>query len=162
MLLWLYHQVALLPSWIEFNCLRNAAVGTMGLSIYWQYTAYRLVFPLQEVVLVHLHKYHHVSGNAASDKLVWKQRKCHYCWYNFLLFTRHLGLPLKTSLNSPGGACTIKSLAIRTCNKENNKKEKQSVSILIHNDTPVLQYLAFLPKNYIGKVLVIERMLNNF
>ena len=68
-LLWLYHRVASLPSWIEFNCLRSAAVGKAArLSIYWQDAACRLVIPLRQVALVQLYKYHHQSG-----KLVWKQ-----------------------------------------------------------------------------------------
>ena len=74
MLLWLYHRAALLPSWIEFNCLRSAAVGKAArLLIYWQAAACRLVIPLRQVALAQLYKYHHQSGNAASSKLVWKQ-----------------------------------------------------------------------------------------
>ena len=35
--LWLYYWAASLSSWIEFNCLRSAAVGKAArLSIYWQ------------------------------------------------------------------------------------------------------------------------------
>ena len=50
--LWLYHWATSLLSWIEFNCLRSAAVGkAAGLSIYWQDAAYRLVFPLRQVAL---------------------------------------------------------------------------------------------------------------
>ena len=34
--LWLYHRAASLPNWIEFNCLRSAAVGKAArLSINW-------------------------------------------------------------------------------------------------------------------------------
>ena len=67
--LWLYHQAASLPSWIEFNCLRSAAVGKAArLSIYWLDAACRLVIPLRQVALAQLYKYHHQSGNAASGK----------------------------------------------------------------------------------------------
>ena len=46
--LWLYHRAASLPSWIEFNCLRSAAVGKAArLSIYWLDAACRLVIPLR-------------------------------------------------------------------------------------------------------------------
>ena len=72
--LWLYHRAASLPSWIEFNCLRSAAVGKVArLSIYWLDAACRLVVPLRQVALAPLNKYHHQSGNAASGKLVWNQ-----------------------------------------------------------------------------------------
>ena len=72
--LWLYHRAASLPSWIEFNCLRSAAVGKAArLSIYWFDAACRLVIPLRQVALAQLNKYHHQSGNAASGKLVWNQ-----------------------------------------------------------------------------------------
>ena len=75
-LLWLHHRAALLPSWIEFNCLRSAAVGKAArLSIYWLDAACRLVIPLRQVALAQLYKYHHQSGNAASGKLVWNQHK---------------------------------------------------------------------------------------
>ena len=41
-LLWLYHGAASLPSWIEFNCLRSAAVGKAArLSINWLDAAWR-------------------------------------------------------------------------------------------------------------------------
>ena len=74
--LWLYHRAASLPSWIEFNCLRSAAVGKAArLSIYWLEAACRLVIPLRQVALAQLNKYHHQSGNAASGKLVWNQHK---------------------------------------------------------------------------------------
>ena len=77
--LWLYHRVASLPSWIEFNCLRSAAVGKAArLSIYWLDAACRLVIPLRQVALAQLNKYHHQSGNAASSKLVWNQHKGAY------------------------------------------------------------------------------------
>ena len=72
--LWLYHRAASLPSWIEFNCLRSAAVGKAArLSIYWHDAACRLVIPLRQVVLAQLYKNYHQSGNAASGKLVWNQ-----------------------------------------------------------------------------------------
>ena len=72
--LWLYHRAASLPSWIEFNCLRSAAVGKAArLSLYWLDAACRLVIPLRQVALAQLNKYHHQSGNAASGKLVWNQ-----------------------------------------------------------------------------------------
>ena len=62
-LLWLYHRAASLPSWIEFNCLRSAAVGKAArLSIYWLDAACRLVIPLRQVALAQLNKYHHQSG----------------------------------------------------------------------------------------------------
>ena len=65
--LWLYHRAASLPSCIEFNCLRSAAVGKAArLSIYWLDAACRLVIPLRQVALAQLDKYHHQSGNAAS------------------------------------------------------------------------------------------------
>ena len=74
--LWLYHRAASLPSWIEFNCLRSAAVSKAArLSINWLDAACRLVIPLRQVALAQLYKYHHQSGNAASGKLVWKQHK---------------------------------------------------------------------------------------
>ena len=67
--LWLYHRAASLPSWIEFNCLRSAAVGKAArLSIYWLDAACRLVIPLRQVALAQFNKYHHQSGNAASGK----------------------------------------------------------------------------------------------
>ena len=44
--LWLYHRAASLPSWIEFNCLRSAAVGKAAwLSINWLDAACRLGHP---------------------------------------------------------------------------------------------------------------------
>ena len=53
--LWLYHRAASLPSWIEFNCLRSAAVGKAArLSIYWLDAACRLVIPLRQVKLAQL------------------------------------------------------------------------------------------------------------
>ena len=84
--LWLYHRAraASLPSWIEFNCLRSAAVGKAArLSIYWLDAACRLVIPLRKVALAQLNKYHHQSGNAASGKLVWNQ---HYSALNHYYF----------------------------------------------------------------------------
>ena len=61
--LWLYHRAASLPSWIEFNCLRSAAVGKAArLSIYWHDAACRLVIPLRQVALAQLNKYQHQSG----------------------------------------------------------------------------------------------------
>ena len=40
--LWLYHRAASLPSWIEFNCLRSAALGKAArLSINWLDAAWR-------------------------------------------------------------------------------------------------------------------------
>ena len=75
-LLWLYHREASLPSWIEFNCLRSAAVGKAArLLIYWHDASCRLVIPLQQVALAQLYKNHHQSGNVMSGKLVWKQHK---------------------------------------------------------------------------------------
>ena len=72
--LWLFTERQSLPSWIEFNCLRSAAVGKAArLSIYWLDAACRLVIPLRQVTLAQLNKYHHQSGNAASGKLVWNQ-----------------------------------------------------------------------------------------
>ena len=83
--LWLYHRAASLPSWIEFNCLRSAAVGKAArLSIYWQDAVCHLVIPLRQVVLAQLYKYHHQSGNAASGKLVWKQNKAKVVHITFL------------------------------------------------------------------------------
>ena len=74
--LWLYHRAASLPSWIEFNCLRSAAVGKAArLSICWLDAACCVVIPLRQVALAQLNKYHHQSGNAASGKLVWNQHK---------------------------------------------------------------------------------------
>ena len=74
--LWLYHRAASLPSCIEFNGLRSAAVGKAArLSIYWLDAACRLVISLRQVALAQLYKNHHQSGNAASGKLVWKQHK---------------------------------------------------------------------------------------
>ena len=68
--LWLYHGAASLRSWIEFNCLRSAAVGKVArLSIYWLDAACRLVIPLRQVALAQLYNNHHQSGN-----LVWKQQ----------------------------------------------------------------------------------------
>ena len=78
--LWLYHRAASLPSWIEFNCLRSAAVGKAArLSIYWLDATCRLVIRLRQVALAQLNKYHHQSGNAASGKLVWNQHYFMYC-----------------------------------------------------------------------------------
>ena len=56
----------------KVNCLWSAALGKEArLSINWVDAAYRLVFPLRQVVLEQLNlKYHHQSGNAASAKLV--------------------------------------------------------------------------------------------
>ena len=82
--LWLYHRAASLPSCIEFNCLRSAAVGKAArLSIYWLDAACRLVIPLRQVALAQLNKYHHQSGNAASGKLVWNQHKTQANTCNF-------------------------------------------------------------------------------
>ena len=76
--LWLFTERQSLPSWIEFNCLRSAAVGKAArLSIYWLDAACRLVIPLRQVALAQLNKYHHQSGNAASGKLVWNQHYTH-------------------------------------------------------------------------------------
>ena len=73
--LWLFSERQSLPSWIEFNCLRSAAVGKAArLSIYWLDAACRLVIPLRQVTLAQLN-YHHQSGNAASGKLVWNQHR---------------------------------------------------------------------------------------
>ena len=75
--LWLFTERQSLQSWIEFNCLRSAAVSKAArLSIYWLDAACRLVIPLRQVALAQLYKNHHQSGNAASGKLVWNQ---HYC-----------------------------------------------------------------------------------
>ena len=77
--LWLYHRAASLQSWIEFNCLRSAAVGKAArLLIFWLDAACRLVIALQQVGLAQLYKTHHQSGNAASGKLVWKQHNLHF------------------------------------------------------------------------------------
>ena len=85
--LWLFTERQSLPSWIEFNCLRSAAVGkATRLSIYWLDAACRLVIPLRQVALAQLNKYHHQSGNAASGKLVWNQ---HYTG-TFFFFKRHV------------------------------------------------------------------------
>ena len=55
-------QMSLL-SWIEFSCLRSAAVGKVArLSIYWQDTTCRLVIPERQVALAQLYKHHHQSG----------------------------------------------------------------------------------------------------
>ena len=91
--LWLYHRAASLPSWIEFNCLRSAAVGKAArLSIYWLDAACRLVIPLRQVALAQLYKYHHQSGNAASGKLVWNQCKHHWFNYSYQTVLSHLQL----------------------------------------------------------------------
>ena len=92
--LWLYHRAASLQSWIEFNCLRSAAVGKAArLSIYWLDAACRLVIPLRQMALAQLNKYHHQSGNAASGKLVWNQHKtlflCLQPWGRLHLQTKH-------------------------------------------------------------------------
>ena len=48
--LWLFTERQSLQSWIEFNCLRFAAVGKAArLSIYWLDAACRLVIPLRQV-----------------------------------------------------------------------------------------------------------------
>ena len=53
--LWLFTERQSLPSWIEFNCLRSAAVDKAArLSIYWLDAACRLVIPLRQVTLVQL------------------------------------------------------------------------------------------------------------
>ena len=53
--LWLFTERQSLPSWIEFNCLRSAAVGKAArLSIYWLDAACRLVIPLRQVALAQL------------------------------------------------------------------------------------------------------------
>ena len=53
--LWLFTERQSLPSWIEFNCLRSAAVGKAArLSIYWLDAACRLVIPLRQVTLAQL------------------------------------------------------------------------------------------------------------
>ena len=65
--LWL-HRAASLPSWIEFNCLRSAAVGKAArLSIFWLATACRFVIPLQQVALAQMNKYHHQSGKRQAS-----------------------------------------------------------------------------------------------
>ena len=53
--LWLLTERQSPPSWIEFNCLRSAAVGKAArLSIYWLDAACRLVIPLRQVTLAQL------------------------------------------------------------------------------------------------------------
>ena len=53
--LWLFTERQSLLSWIEFNCLRSAAVGKAArLSIYWLDAACRLVIPLRQVTLAQL------------------------------------------------------------------------------------------------------------
>ena len=53
--LWLFTQRQSLLSWIEFNCLRSAAVGKAArLSIYWLDAACRWVIPLRQVALTQL------------------------------------------------------------------------------------------------------------
>ena len=53
--LWLFTERQSLPSWIEFNCMRSAAVGKVAtLSIYWLDAACRLVIPLRQVTLAQL------------------------------------------------------------------------------------------------------------
>ena len=75
--LWAYRKAVSLPGYIEFKCLRSAAVGkTVKLLIYWQDAACQLVIPEWQVTLAQLHKYHHQCGTLASSKLVWKQHKC--------------------------------------------------------------------------------------
>ena len=57
---------------LKLNRIQPSAVyyfGQKWLSIDWQDNAYRLVFPLQRVVLEQLYKHHHQSGNVASGKL---------------------------------------------------------------------------------------------
>ena len=56
-----------LSSWIEFNFLWSATVDKVaGLSIDRKDSAHRLVFPLQQVTLAQVYKYHHQSDNVAS------------------------------------------------------------------------------------------------
>ena len=56
-LLWPFHQVASLSSWIEVNCLRCATLGKAAwYLINWLVTAYRLVFALRQVALAQLYK----------------------------------------------------------------------------------------------------------
>ena len=53
--LWLFTERQSLQSWIEFNCLRSAAVGRAArLSIYWLDAACCLVIPLRQVTLAQL------------------------------------------------------------------------------------------------------------
>ena len=60
--------LAALSSSIEFNCLRSAALGkVVRLSIGWQDAAYRLVFPLLQVALAQLYKYHHRNGKLQAS-----------------------------------------------------------------------------------------------
>ena len=71
--------LAFSPIGIGFKLNRSqlSAVATVGkaarLLIDWLDAAYRLVFPLRQVALSQLYKYHHQSSNAASGKLVLKQ-----------------------------------------------------------------------------------------
>ena len=108
--LWLFTERQSLQSWIEFNCLRSAAVGKAArLSIYWLDAACRLVIPLRQVALAQLNKYHHQSGNAASGKLVWNQHKS--LWMRKIINslwlaqwqgrTGSLNRPWQTSQNRP-------------------------------------------------------------
>ena len=77
--LWLYHRAASLPSWIEFSCLRSAAVGKAArLLIYWLDAACHLVIPLRQVTLAQLSKYHHQSGKqqVSLKPALWSRTIC--------------------------------------------------------------------------------------
>ena len=70
--------LALPPSGIapELNRIQLSVIcrgGQRSKVIDWLDAACRLVFPLRQVALAQLYKYHHQSSNAASGKLVWKQ-----------------------------------------------------------------------------------------
>ena len=73
--------LAFSPSGIasELNQIQQSVVcwfGQSGEVIDWLADApYCLVFPLRQVVLAQLYKYHPQSDNVASGKLVWKQHK---------------------------------------------------------------------------------------
>ena len=65
-----YRRAALLPGWIEVNCLRSAAVGkavAVGLSIYWQDAACCFIISVQQVVCAV------AQISSSTCKLVWKQ-----------------------------------------------------------------------------------------
>ena len=66
--LWLYHRAASLPSWIEFNCLRSAAVGKAArLSINWLDAACRCL-PLGHPSAA--------SGACAVEQISSSKRQC--------------------------------------------------------------------------------------
>ena len=67
-------RAVLLPSWIEVNGVRSAAVGKAArLSIYWQDTAYRLVIPERQVEFAQLYKFNQNLFSTSHTRITFKK-----------------------------------------------------------------------------------------